>query len=354
MPDLKLRHKNAGFTLFEMTVVMIIAGILLALLGATLLRYSSENRIKTTQIRSERIQESLSRYLSVNGRYPCVARHDLGADNENFGKEITTSCSSGVVTGTTSLTDIRIGAVPTRSLNLPDQFAADGWGNKFTYAVTKDLATAGAYKSDEGRITIVNSAGANITTDSHYVIVSHGQTGIGSRPFSYENSATLNVIVPCSAAELDEENCNQDNVFMSALVNPTKNDPAFFDDYIFYKGLTMNGLIKSMAVPAGAVLPFNVSSCPPGWTNFFRGERSFVVGSGVPQSVTNHSILPVATQPILQRPQYQMLPESTTTLPVSVGSRFGAITSTGNANSNSQKGNIPPYVALLYCEKLPE
>lgn len=333
----KKDQQIAGFTLFEMTVVMIIAGIVLALLGATLLAYNNENRIKTTEIRSEEIQKALSRYLVANGRYPCVARRDLGADDAAFGREITTICNAGNVTGTVNAGNVRIGAVPTRTLNLPDTFAADGWGRKFTFAVTKALATNGSYRSDSGVISIVNSSNVVFFPSAHYVIVSHGATGIGARAFTYENSGTAIEAVPCTGAGLDAENCNDNEVFMSTLINTTKNDPAFFDDYVFYKGLTMRGLTKSLAIPTGAVMPFNSTTCPAGWTRFFWGEKKFIIGTH-----------PVGT---ITRTRYQMLKESDTTSSVTLGTVFP--NATQSSNGDSQKGNIPPYVALLYCEKLP-
>jgi len=36
---------------------------------------------------------------------------------------------------------IRIGSVPTRALNLPDEFMYDSYGSRFLYAVSADLAT---------------------------------------------------------------------------------------------------------------------------------------------------------------------------------------------------------------------
>ena len=125
------RNSEKGFTLLEMAIVIIIGGILLSFLGTALLAYLQKSRIETTEYRISKIQDSLSQYLSVNGHYPCASSRFLGGDDAQFGRMVTASCNSGGHTGTTRTAGVRIGAVPTRTLNLPDEFIADAWGHKF-------------------------------------------------------------------------------------------------------------------------------------------------------------------------------------------------------------------------------
>ena len=128
----------------------------------------------------------------------------------------------------------RVGAVPTRTLNLPDEMIADAWGHKFTYAVTENLATNLQYRADGGeRLRLSDGANNSLVSPdqtAHYVVISHGATGDGGFPII---NATL-PSVPCqNAATLDGENCDNDATFRSTLVSSDADLALFFDDYAY-------------------------------------------------------------------------------------------------------------------------
>lgn len=333
------KNSESGFTLLEMAIVIIIGGILLSFLGTALLAYLKQNRIETTEFRIAKIQEALTQYLSVNGHYPCVADRTLGADDAQFGRMVSATCDgAGSFSGTTLATGragirVRIGAVPTRTLNLPDEMIADAWGRKFTYAVTGPQATNLNYTADGGAISVIDGAGNSLVSPddtAHYVVISHGETGDGGFPLI---AATL-PSVPCpNGGTLDGENCDHlstpDAVFRSTLVTSDANLANFFDDYAYFKGQTA----PVFTIPAGAVMAFNLGACPDGWTSYTQAEARFIIGSRAANLVRD---------PYIQEPAD----------PVLVPDIVHNI-NTGTNSDGDVRSVIPPYVALLYCEKLP-
>lgn len=323
------RRTEGGFTLLEMAIVIIIGGILLSFLGSALLAYMKKNQIITTEFRMEKIRDALSQYLSVNGHYPCAASRFLGPNDVQFGRMVTATCNSGTHSGTAKSGGVRIGAVPTRTLNLPDEFVADAWGHKFTYAVTEDQATNLQYAADGGAISVIDGAGNSLVTPAgtaHYVIISHGRTGDGSFPLG---SATL-ATVPCPGSSVDRENCDDDATFRSTLVNSDANLANFYDDYAYFQGQ----IAPVFTIPPGAVMAFNLGACPDGWTPYTKAEGRFVVGS-------RPAILTKAVFP---------LPPTDPTDGVPDTADFNL--SVGNEADGDPQAIMPHFVPLLYCEKV--
>lgn len=368
----KLNQGSKGFTLVEMAIVMVIGGILLSFMGSALLTYMKKSRVDKTEYRMQAVKEALSQYLSINRRYPCPARQDIapgvapGVGRSGFGVEIGVDCridEGGTVRVNDPITgDIRIGSVPTRTLNLPDEFSMDGWGGRFTYAVTVEQATIeteGAidlngngvlpesyslYENDGGIIEIADSTATVFYPSAHYTIVSHGITRGGA----YNLGG--NRIQGCEVGTLDNENCDEDDlVFMQTLVNSDANNAAFFDDYMYYQGQTAANLL----IPENAVMAFNRATCPDGWAVFAEGEGKFVVGA-------NNGIAPAPTTAFKEymvdvgsgssNGDYPIEPYATPAGSNEIDHNFDL----GDSEDEPTQAIIPPYVALLYCFKLPQ
>lgn len=320
-----------GFTLIEVTIVTVIIGILLALLSSALLTFLQTNKIRTTEVRLAAIEESLADYLNVNRAYPCVADRTLSPESTDFGRKVSDDCDGGagvVVDG-----DVIIGAVPNRELNLPDEFAEDSWGNKLTYAVTRSLTDPFTFTPDGGAISIVDSTGTNSLISpedsAHYVISSHGASGIGSFPLF--GSPTPPIL--CNQAGRDEENCDNDSTFMSSITNSDAEGAEFFDDYLSYRGQTAPVFAP---IPVGAIIPFNLSSGCPGdgteWREYAPARGKFVIGS-------NPAGLNMA-----QSEAFFPTPVITSNISIDTGEV--------SADDGDYESNLPPYIALIYCEKL--
>lgn len=118
--------KNKGFSLVEMTVVIVILGLVL---GALLLPLQAQrNQAFQTQTENtlETARRALLGFAQANGRLPCPAV--AGSNGMEDPLPVTGTCTSqwGFLPAAT------LGIQPTNS----DGFAVDGWNNLIRYAIT--------------------------------------------------------------------------------------------------------------------------------------------------------------------------------------------------------------------------
>jgi len=218
---------------------------------------------------------------------------------------------------------------------LSDDFASDGWGRKFTYAVTTNLATPLAYQADIGLINVNNTSGGPSLTQVHYAVVSHGPSGAGA--FTVAGGATVSSPCATGANTRDQENCDNDRNFRKGLTNSFFDTNAFFDDYIIYRGLE-----SDFGIPTGAVLPFQTGVCPDGWTRYRRSEGVYIAGA-----ITVDTDPTVAgVQSFSQLVQFGRAERITGALNRSVNMRQ-------NVQGEQNDVTMPAFVAMTYCEKLP-
>lgn len=140
-------HKESyrrGFSILELVVVL---GIIALIAGAGLTMATgaikAADRV-TTQERLNTIKLALDSFAKTYGYLPCPANRNIVPTNANFGIENRSGVNCGannppalVVVG-----DVVTGALPVRTLGLPDNYAGDAWGGKFTYAVAVTLVAS--------------------------------------------------------------------------------------------------------------------------------------------------------------------------------------------------------------------
>ena len=237
---MSLNARQSGFTLIELAIVMTVSALLLvgAARAANVVQQSRQESV-TKETQTD-IVEALQAFLDKNGRLPCPAPLTALPDSDTFGYEVTDRCNQNAGFAGTFRDDgprgrVRIGAVPTRSLNIADEKAFDGWGRRMTYAVSAALADATiSYDGGNGGIGLVDGGGNPIVTppDSGVmVVVSHGKSA---------NGAWLRIgsARPCNAGRQDGENCNRCYRFRSALRADDNFDNivrfSFPDDRLFH------------------------------------------------------------------------------------------------------------------------
>jgi general secretion pathway protein G len=66
-------HREAGFTLVEMLVVITIIGMIMGLIGPRVLNYMSESKVKTAKIQLQSFGSALDLFYLDAGRYPSSA-----------------------------------------------------------------------------------------------------------------------------------------------------------------------------------------------------------------------------------------------------------------------------------------
>jgi len=119
-------------------------------------------------------------------------------------------------------------------LNLTEDKALDGYGNRLQYAVTEALAVSSTFARDIGGIAVRDSSGnalINPAGSVHYLIFSTGPNLVGA--YSRDGKQVL----PCTGNGLDLENCNTttDNlaVYRSAS-SSTSGGTTGYDDMVKY------------------------------------------------------------------------------------------------------------------------
>ncbi|MCK6407307.1 MAG: type II secretion system GspH family protein [Rhodocyclaceae bacterium] len=138
---------SRGFTLVELTIVLVIVGLLVG--GMTVLLSAAQDtaNIKETQRRLNQAQEALLGFAAGSGRLPCPAAAPIagGVEAPSNGTGACTAALDGFLPGTT------LGLSPTDEQG----YFVDAWGNRIRYAVynttiaaeTDPFTTAGKMKS---------------------------------------------------------------------------------------------------------------------------------------------------------------------------------------------------------------
>lgn len=149
---MKHSRRFSGFTMLEsaivVTIVAIVAGLSLAAGNGIL----ESGRRSATENKLTEIEKALDSFRRRNNRLPCPARYTTTDSDTYYGIEerggSNGNSSIGAICDITNLsnTDYAVeGAVPARSLGLPDEFMLDGWGNKIHYAMDMNTAITDAF-----------------------------------------------------------------------------------------------------------------------------------------------------------------------------------------------------------------
>jgi type II secretory pathway pseudopilin PulG len=241
-----------GFSLVELAIIITIFSLLLAGLmnGKTIKRETQ--RVEAADAAMDTLQYSLQAFFQKNGYLPCPASLAAAPDTATYG--ISTDCSlTAAPAGTTHVgnaTDeyqIRVGAVPTRTLGIADGYGLDAWGNRLSYVVLRqaavDQAGYDAYVPTQASdyFQIVNAAaavtyGVSSSELIAYALINYGADGRGA--FSKAGSAGL----ACSTTSADAENCDADKQWMDAPVNEIQGASYFYDFVLWVKKSDLDAL----------------------------------------------------------------------------------------------------------------
>lgn len=235
-------RKSSGFSLVELSMVIIIMGIIAG--GAISMSTSQSGNVKYTETitKMESIEDALTSYLQLNGRLPCPADPDVAFADVTLGAEIVDGSVCDVTAPDPQLQDddgsanIAVGSVPVDTLQLPNDFILDGWGRRFTYAVSMNFASSATSSnfedSSDGVITMTDGTN-NRVTNAVLVVISHGPNGYGAW---LRNGGSQKFIGGASAAELENNHLtaastitSYDAEFVQGYETPT------FDDITIFK-----------------------------------------------------------------------------------------------------------------------
>ncbi len=264
------RGAERGFSLVEVSVVLIVIGLLVVPIIVMYNQYIKSRQIGQTRSAISMVDSALIKYVAKFGRYPIPSHPSIPMGTVGFGQSaapptgpwpVCTNPSSGVVCRTNVNThggaDVLIGAIPFAEIGIPFSASLDGYGTRFTYAVTRSLTEASTYNEGAGAIEVRNNAGisryfldilpANGIDDlsvprSHAIIISHGEDKRGA--------FTLGGVIaaPCSGAGRDIENCNNDGLFtdnanaIGSQFRSYAEGTNHYDDFIVTNNIAASGI----------------------------------------------------------------------------------------------------------------
>ncbi|MCC7304783.1 MAG: hypothetical protein IT558_00830 [Alphaproteobacteria bacterium] len=194
------RSAYGGFTIIELSIVIIIFGMMVIAVMTAYSLYTKQQATQETNDRMMAIEVALTEYQSLFGGYPCPANPALAPGDPQYGRDqrppapggepdMTLACVNvgatvaGVDADRNGAGDtVYIGAVPIATLldpdrdpqtddgvldlledvDLGDNFAIDGWGRKIKYAVTGSQTLAPLYNNLLGAIEVRDENGLSV------------------------------------------------------------------------------------------------------------------------------------------------------------------------------------------------
>ncbi len=192
------RCYRAGFTLVELSVVLIIISLIVGMTAVSGVTLISTARYSATVSKMAALDQALMAFRIANDRLPCPADLSQVLGSTTYGTEGNCSAIAGgvfVAQNAGATATAAEGGVPTAALGLPSDFMYDGWGNRFRYAVDTGMTTINTFSTMrigcvDGAITVyggpVSSStypattyNTTRTTGAIYVLMSHGSNGHG-------------------------------------------------------------------------------------------------------------------------------------------------------------------------------
>ncbi|MBY0355995.1 MAG: hypothetical protein K2Q12_09770 [Rickettsiales bacterium] len=300
------RAGRGGFSLFELALVVTIISVVAGgLLTVSSVQEERNYRLETLR-RMDVIEAALQRHAYSMESLPCPAPANVNSSNATYGIA-SVDCTGAAPAGTvnangTGNESLNIGAVPTRTLNLPDMYMVDGWNNRFTYSVIKPLTAANGVRTYATTATnnvtnvLDGAAAANQVNDANtqtiipYILISHGKNGMGA--YTRDGAART-----CSGSAREVENCDNDISFVDTRQSDsTTATNGFYDDYVRWKPLPSlipidTNLTNSRKVVASSKLTRKNTIAISSATSFAIGADGRLYSWGFNDSVSNYGLL---------------------------------------------------------------
>lgn len=227
-------NKNKGFSLIELSIVLIIIAVLIGLISFSIQTRIDAARLYTTKERMKLIANAIDAYYLQYGVLPCGAP-SVGRDEAYYGFSKNVDYDANP---TALCDDDKFGRdVPFKVLGLDAATIADGWGNRFAYFWTGNYARINYVDDDaiaDGTtnfLQLSNFSGGD-EQDMAYVLLSLGANGYNAID---DKTNTRNN----TGAMRDPENSNAEAAADSSKPEPATNmhynDGVDFDDIMVYR-----------------------------------------------------------------------------------------------------------------------
>ena len=222
-----------GFTLIEMAVVLMIVGLLLGGILATISGQVQQQRVSETLKQLNDIQQALIGYAVNNGRFPCPAAPNATGVESPVGGGSCSNFNNGFLPAAT------LGVSPTDNQG----YAVDAWGNRIRYAVS-------SWSSGSPSFSYVFTTGAGMSTvgiSNLYpnLYVCSTASGISGSACASGTSLTSNGVPAVvfstgknggagSAGSDEAANLDNNRTFVSHLPAPSSATNGEYDDLVVW------------------------------------------------------------------------------------------------------------------------
>lgn len=244
----KLLNDQSGMTLIDVALALLVVSLLLTPAITSYHNWKIMKDRGATQKSQRAITKAIEDYYFTHDyTYPCPANPALAPNNANYGKGakvITPTVVGGVTVNITSCATVLrtadglayIGSLPFSDLLLPTNASFDAYSNKFTYAVSAALVEKTTF-NNPATLTVserdcMTMAPKTDLAPAHYIVVSHGENGIGARTAH----GVSRQVCPAPGSNAEAENCDGDSEFVSELcmVSDRQGTADFYDDITSY------------------------------------------------------------------------------------------------------------------------
>lgn len=255
--------RRSGFSLVQISVLLAVSGALLAayLPGRDASDYNAKVIANIEKI--NKIEAAMDAFMGTSGTRPCPADGQYDVNHQLFGVAagvVTPNGSPGSCIGGSPAAPmgpdsgtgtVFVGNIPVKSLGLPDDYAFDAWGRRFTYVVDgrvtdNEMCYNFTIDKDEGNVTIQwkDPSGAVFDTEqSVYAYISHGPDGHGAWPpqgSAVAGRVNRNVT---QADALTNAGVDASFTYTPAILSATKvrrERTTGFDDLVYYQKKNRN------------------------------------------------------------------------------------------------------------------
>ncbi len=245
--------RESGFSLLQTSIILMMAAMVLISFVPGQGAGDANQKLLDSIAKLNKVEDGMNRFMAVQGRRPCPADASRDVNAANFGVEAGTVTPNSPVGGCTGGSPaanmgpdagsglVVAGAIPTKTLGLPDDYAYDAWGRRFTYEVDIRATKASTcYNLHTGGLAVKtrDPTGTVRNTDNvMYAYITHGPGGYGAWP---AQGSTLANRVNTGISDADKQNnAGVNAAFLYNTTNFTntlyaKDRTAQYDDTIYY------------------------------------------------------------------------------------------------------------------------